>query len=77
MDTSSHTMKSLFDQLGLPSDNKEIERFIQKHRTETGLDPLEGAPFWSPSQARFIQQALAEDSDWSEVVDELNVRLHS
>ena len=71
MDTSSHNMKSLFDQLGLPSEGDQIERFISQHRTRTGLDPLEGAPFWSPSQARFIQQALSDDSDWSEVVDEL------
>ncbi len=77
MDTSSHTINTLFDQLGLPSADSEIERFIESHRTETGLDPIEGAQFWSPSQARFIQQALADDSDWSEVVDELNILLHS
>ncbi len=28
------------------------------------------------SQARFIQEALEHDSDWCEVVDELNTRLH-
>jgi len=77
MDTSVHTLSTLFDQLGLPSKEQEIERFIEQHRKQTGLDPLEGAPFWSPGQARFIQQALADDSDWSEVVDELNLLLHS
>lgn len=77
MDTSNHNLTTLFDQLGLPSADSEIEHFIQSHRTETGLDPLEGAKFWSPSQARFIQQALSDDSDWSEIVDELNCRLHS
>ncbi|MEH6625806.1 MAG: DUF2789 domain-containing protein [Motiliproteus sp.] len=77
MDTSNHNINTLFDQLGLPSADQDIETFIRAHRTETGLDPLEGARFWSPSQARFIQQALSDDSDWSEVVDELNVLLHS
>ena len=76
MDTSSHTMQALFEQLGLPSEPKQIDAFIASHRTETGRDPLEGAPFWSPSQAHFIQEALYQDSDWAEVVDELNVRLH-
>ncbi|OMH38391.1 DUF2789 domain-containing protein [Motiliproteus sp. MSK22-1] len=77
MDMSSHTLSTLFDQLGLPSDEQNIKKFIAKHRTQTGLDPLEGAPFWSPGQAQFLQQALTEDSDWSEVVDELNILLHS
>ena len=77
MDMSSHTLSTLFDQLGLPSDEQDIKKFVAKHRTQTGLDPLEGAPFWSPGQAHFLQEALTEDSDWSEVVDELNVLLHS
>jgi hypothetical protein len=76
MDTSHHTMQSLFQQLGLPSEPKQIDHFIAIHRTETGMDTLEGARFWSPNQAHFIQQALEFDSDWSEVVDALNVRLH-
>ncbi len=77
MDTDSHTLNTLFKQLGLPNSDKDIAKFIAQHRTETGLDPLEGAPFWSPNQAHFIQEALEEDSDWCEVVDELNALLHS
>ncbi|WP_207062972.1 DUF2789 domain-containing protein [Motiliproteus sp. SC1-56] len=77
MDTSAHNLNTLFQQLGLPSSDQDIQRFIRKHRTETGLDPLEGAPFWSPAQARFIQEAWEQDSDWCEAVDELNMRLHS
>lgn len=76
MDTSHHNLKALFEQLGLPSQPHQIDAFIAKHRTETGLDRLEGAPFWSPSQAHFLQKALQEDSDWFEVADELNTRLH-
>ncbi len=76
MDTSSHSMQTLFDQLGLPSGSEDIERFIKQHRAKTGLDPLSKASFWSPSQATFIEQALAEDSDWAEVVDELSSLLH-
>ncbi|MFT5722755.1 MAG: hypothetical protein ACI9W6_003091 [Motiliproteus sp.] len=76
MDTSNHTLQTLFQQLGLPSEPEQIDQFICEHIAETGLDRLEGANFWSPSQARFIQEALALDSDWSEVVDELNQRMH-
>tara|TARA_R110001583_G_C5590017_1_gene403667 strand:+ start:807 stop:1040 length:234 start_codon:yes stop_codon:yes gene_type:complete len=76
MDTSAHTLQTLFQQLGLPSEPEQIDQFIRQHRPETGIDRLEGANFWTPSQARFIQEALYQDSDWSEVVDELNVRLH-
>ncbi|MEH6823191.1 MAG: DUF2789 family protein [Motiliproteus sp.] len=76
MDTSAHTLQTLFQQLGLPSETNQIDQFIRQHRAATGLDPLEGANFWSPSQAHFIQEALYQDSDWCEVVDELNSRLH-
>ena len=76
MDTSHHTIQTLFQQLGLPSEPNQIDQFIAVHRAETGLDSLEGAPFWSPSQAHFLQEAREFDSDWSEVVDELNIRLH-
>ncbi|WP_265588330.1 DUF2789 family protein [Chitinilyticum piscinae] len=33
------------------------------------------ASFWRPSQADFLRQALMEDSEWAEVVDELAVLL--
>ena len=36
---------------------------------------LADAPFWSPAQASFLREELAEDADWAEVVDELNLRL--
>jgi hypothetical protein len=39
--------------------------------------PLHEAPFWTPSQAEFLRDAVCEDSDWAEVVDELNAGLHA
>lgn len=76
MDTSAHNLNTLFKQLGLPSSDQDIERFIQEHRSRTGMDPLQDAPFWSPAQARFIQEAWEDDSDWCEAVDELSSLLH-
>jgi hypothetical protein len=34
--------------------------------------PLPQADFWSASQASFLREAVADDSDWCEVVDELD-----
>ena len=76
MDTSTHhTLEDLFAQLGLPNAPDDIEAFIEQH---CPLDPevrLKDAPFWSPSQAALIQQKLAEDGDWSQVIDGLSAQL--
>lgn len=77
MDTSTHSMSTLFEQLGLPSDNQSIESFIAHHQMRDATQALQDLECWTPSQARFIAESLAEDSDWAEVVDELNTRLHS
>lgn len=77
MDRSSHTMNALFEQLGLPSDNSSIDQFIRTHILFSQEIELEEATFWDENQARFLKQCRKSDSDWSEVVDELNIRLHS
>ncbi|KEA61736.1 hypothetical protein ADIMK_4193 [Marinobacterium lacunae] len=77
MDTSAHTLNTLFEQLGLPSSSTEIERFIETHRLFTQEIPLHQASFWSSSQADFLKDAIYSDSDWAEVVDELNALLRS
>ncbi|UZE96212.1 DUF2789 domain-containing protein [Alkalimarinus alittae] len=75
MDTSFHTMNSLFSQLGLPDDDASIEKFVRQHQ---GLDKkvhLDKAPFWTPAQAKFIEEAFQDDSDWTEMVDHLDALL--
>ncbi|MCZ6828231.1 MAG: DUF2789 family protein [Gammaproteobacteria bacterium] len=37
--------------------------------------PLDHAAFWNTGQAQFIREALEQDSDWSEVVDQLDALL--
>jgi hypothetical protein len=32
---------------------------------------LPDAPFWTRSQAAFLQESLSQDSDWSGLVDQL------
>ncbi|NOQ68980.1 MAG: DUF2789 family protein, partial [Gammaproteobacteria bacterium] len=67
----------LFKQLGLGSNHEEIEGFLREHAPlSTGI-LLSDAPFWSPAQAAFLREARESDSDWSEVVDALNVALRA
>ena len=74
MDASHHQISDLFAQLGLPSDEAGIRRFIDEHARLPGR--LEEAPFWSPQQARLLRELCIQDADWSAVVDQLNAALH-
>ncbi len=74
MDSAYHSMVNLFQQLGLPSEPEKIDDFIVRHRCLME-GPLDAAPFWTDSQAEFLREAVAEDSNWSEAVDQLDARL--
>lgn len=76
METNPHDLKNLFAQLGLANQEKDVDDFIRLHRLDAGLSIFE-APFWNASQAEFLQQSLADDSDWCEAIDELSTRLSS
>lgn len=77
MESSLHTLNNLFEQLGLPSDDVEIDNFIHTHsHLDTSLS-LSEAPFWTPSQAAFLREEILKDADWAEVIDQLNARLHA
>ncbi|RCU48857.1 DUF2789 domain-containing protein [Corallincola holothuriorum] len=76
MDTSTHNLSNLFAQLGLASDPASLKDFIIAH----SLNPeqkLADAPFWNASQATFLSEALSEDSDWTEIVDQLDSMLRA
>ena len=75
MDTTPHNLSTLFDQLGLPSDAVAIRNFIHRHRPLDPKIPLQQAAWWTPAQAEFLRQAIEEDSDWFEQVDELDALL--
>jgi len=74
MDTSSHTMYTLFAQLGLSNNDVAIEAFVKNNHLPNEV-PLERAAFWSAGQAQFLREAIAEDADWAEVVDQLDAQL--
>jgi len=77
LETSTHSLSDLFDQLGLPSDLTTIETFIKSHSTEATSSLLSEALFWTDSQATFLREEILKDADWSQVIDQLNSSLHS
>lgn len=77
VDTSTHNLTTLFAQLGLPNEDQDIDRFIDAHRELRSTEALDEASFWNAAQAAFLREAIQEDSDWAEVVDQLDARLRS
>jgi hypothetical protein len=76
MESPVHTLRNLFAQLGLPSDEAGIARFIETHGPLPDSMLLPDAPFWTSSQAGFLREEIIGDADWAQVIDELNVNLH-
>lgn len=75
MDTTEHTFERLFEQLGLDSDSRSIERFIAEHKPIPPEVELHDADIWNQSQAAFLRQTREDDADWAPVVDRLNTEL--
>jgi hypothetical protein len=75
MEPSTHSLRNLFEQLGLPSGDADIERFVAMHRPlAAGID-LADAPFWTAAQAQFLREEAEDDADWAELVDQLSLML--
>ena len=75
MEKPIHVFSDLFAQLGLPNDAASIEAFIRTHSPLAEAVKLCDAPFWTTAQAAFLREQLANDADWAELVDQLNVAL--
>ncbi|GIU52149.1 MULTISPECIES: DUF2789 domain-containing protein [Shewanella] len=74
MDTTSATLSHLFEQLGLDSSQSAIKQFLSQH-TITGNTKIIDADFWNHAQKAFLEESLAEDAQWSELIDQLDVLL--
>lgn len=70
-----YTVKDLFQQLGLPSDTASIEDFVHQNRAVCRNLTLVDAPIWTKSQLDFLREAIAEDSDWAQAADSLQLML--
>lgn len=75
MDTSSHTLTTLFAQLGLDTNEQAMAQFIRQHKLAAGT-AIQDAPFWNPAQASFLRESLKQDAEWCEIIDELNTLMH-
>lgn len=76
MECPFHNLSNLFAQLGEPSDEASIVRFIETHGPLPDSQRCHEAPFWTPAQSRFLRESLHNDADWAAAADELNTRLH-
>ena len=77
MELASHSFHDLFAQLGLDADLGSIQAFISTHAPMPGELRLEDGVFWTSAQARLLREALSQDADWADVVDHLNLALHT
>lgn len=76
MELPNKDLSTLFEQLGLPSDQASIDNFIATHRPLPNHVKVSEAPFWNEAQGSFLKEQLMDDAEWAPIVDELNVRLH-
>lgn len=75
MDDTHPRMRTLFQQLGLASDDAAIATFLRTHQLPNDVRVAE-APYWSDAQRQFIAEQWQADAQWAIVVDELNEALH-
>jgi len=68
--SNRRTLEELFEQLGLSPQKNHMERFIERHQLKPA-SVLPDAIYWAPDQKAFLIEAKADDSEWSEVVDQL------
>lgn len=75
MNAHVHRFSELFAQLGMPNDAHSIAQFLSTHTAQAQGVRLPDAPFWTASQAAFLRESLSQDSDWSDLVDQLSKAL--
>jgi hypothetical protein len=75
MENGQHQFCELFAQLGLPTSEEDIRKFIAEHMLP-GDTRLPDAEFWTHTQAEFLREAWKADADWAPIIDQLNNSLH-
>ncbi len=77
MEQFEYLISNLFSQQGLANSQKEIDLLIDTHRPIADDVEFSDILFWTQSYSDFLREALADDSDWPELVFRLNNRLLS
>jgi hypothetical protein len=75
MHEPAYTINTLFAQLGLEGTDAAVDHFIRTHGPLPATVQLHEAPCWSPAQAKLLKEAVVNDADWAEVVDQLDALL--
>ncbi|MDX1491736.1 MAG: DUF2789 domain-containing protein [Pseudohongiellaceae bacterium] len=75
MNSTTHSLSTLFKQLGLEHSPEGIAKFVEKNKPLESSTRLHEASFWNESQSAFLKEAKALDADWAEIVDELDASL--
>ncbi|MEQ8954582.1 MAG: DUF2789 family protein [Gammaproteobacteria bacterium] len=75
MELNDPDLCELFAQLGLDNSPAAVESFIADHCPIPQGISLHKAEFWTPVQAEFLCQAIADDAEWAVVVERLDSRL--
>ena len=75
MEMPTHTIVSLFNQLGLESTDEAMDAFINRNSPLPGNIMLHKADLWNTSQAFCLKEMKDEDADWAEIVDQLDTML--
>ena len=74
MNFPPHSINTLFEQLGIPATDSDIDNFFSRHKLDAKIR-LVDADFWTEAQVAFLNEALEDDADWTEIVDQLDARL--
>ena len=72
MQYSTHTIATLFSRLGIDNSPAAIEHFIKEHQGIPVDISLAEATLLSHYQTEFLQQAITNNSAWSDVVRDLD-----
>jgi hypothetical protein len=76
MDTTSNDLSHLFKQLGLPHDQEGIDYFVIQNKLDKHT-LITDADCWNSGQKAFLKEALLQDAQWSEVIDQLDVMMRA
>lgn len=77
MHEPAYTLNTLFAQMGLNDSDEAIDSFVRNHAPIPKEIPIYEATFWTSSQSALLKESLKSDSDWAEVVDQLDVQLRN
>ena len=69
------TLETLFQTLGLASDEKDMDLFVDHHQLDADVK-LENAPFWNDEQRQILANYKSTNEEWVIIIDLLDELLH-